>query len=383
MASETYQNQKCTLEHSKKAIDRAARAIRHGCIGDVRNDAIAKIQNFREIHLYPLMLMKNHLVRTSNKVSKKTLVARRLKRLPTIINKLERATLDGNAQNAIKLTRMQDIGGCRAIVKDLRELRLLHNRLMQSKSVHKIIDVDDYLTPKDSGYGGIHLVYSCFHGEAEGHEWKKTKIEIQLRTELQHAWATSLEIIDTLEGFDLKTSREGNEKWRRFFRIAGVLVAHYEGACIIDEKLLMVSQIELAELNTELNVTTKLSDYAVAMNVVNPKHFPRRTTNLQGMFLVAITDSGGTEKKILRAAVTHYDSKSSHEALNDLRKSEANEEILISVLLSSPNVRTLKKAYPNYFGSTSQFTTFIHNQIKQGIGSSKEYINELSEEVSS
>ena len=44
----------------------------------------------------------------------------------------------------------------------------------------------------------------------------KNKIEIQLRTELQHAWATSLEIIDTLENIKLKTSNEGHEEWRRF-----------------------------------------------------------------------------------------------------------------------------------------------------------------------
>lgn len=77
------------------------------------------IQNFRELHLYPLMLMKNHLARAAAKIDKKTIVARRLKRLSTIIDKLERPTLDnGKTSNAIRVTRMQDIGGCRAIVKN-------------------------------------------------------------------------------------------------------------------------------------------------------------------------------------------------------------------------------------------------------------------------
>ncbi|PPW35426.1 GTP pyrophosphokinase, partial [Escherichia coli] len=70
------------------------------------------IQNFRELHLYPLMLMKNHLARAAAKVDKdkKILVARRLKRLSTIIDKLERPSLDGGrTSNAIKLTRMQDV----------------------------------------------------------------------------------------------------------------------------------------------------------------------------------------------------------------------------------------------------------------------------------
>ncbi len=45
--------------------------------------------------MYPLMLIKNHLARAANAIDKKTIVARRLKRLSTIVDKLERPTLDG------------------------------------------------------------------------------------------------------------------------------------------------------------------------------------------------------------------------------------------------------------------------------------------------
>ncbi|MCS6233533.1 GTP pyrophosphokinase, partial [Shewanella baltica] len=125
MANGQYEDQKRPLTISKKQIEKAARSIRHGVDGAERIEAIEKIQSFREFHLYPLMLMKNHLIRTAKKVSPKVIVARRLKRLPTIINKLERETLDGKTANAIKLTRMQDIAGCRAIVKNKAELYLL------------------------------------------------------------------------------------------------------------------------------------------------------------------------------------------------------------------------------------------------------------------
>jgi CRISPR/Cas system-associated protein Csm6 len=88
MTNTAYKNQKIALRFSKTAIDKSARDIRLGCDGDVRKAAIEKIQNFRETHTYPLMLIKNQLARISNAVNKKIIVARRLKRLPTIIDKL-------------------------------------------------------------------------------------------------------------------------------------------------------------------------------------------------------------------------------------------------------------------------------------------------------
>ncbi|WP_323921419.1 nucleotidyltransferase family protein, partial [Aeromonas caviae] len=149
MAISQYKNQKKPLEYSKNEIDRAARDIRHGMDDTGRSEAIRRIQGFREYHLYPLMLMKNHLARIASQVSNKVLVARRLKRLSTIIDKLERPTLDGHNTNSIKLTRMQDIAGCRAIVKNIKQLKQLQKKLESSRSVHKIVSIKDYLTPKE------------------------------------------------------------------------------------------------------------------------------------------------------------------------------------------------------------------------------------------
>ena len=362
MGNLVYENQKINLEHSKNEIDRAACCIRHGCEGKEREQAIAKIQNYREIHLYPLMLIKNHLARTANKVDPEIIIARRLKRLPTIIHKLERNTLDGVNDNSIKLTRMQDIGGCRAIVKDLSSLRELQARLLKSRSVHKIIRTSDYLTPKATGYGGVHLVYSCFHDDTTPNHWKKTKIEVQLRTSLQHAWATSLEIIDTLEHIDLKTSLDGHEEWRRFFYVAGVLVAHDEGADTLENEKLKEFESELYKLELELNVLQKLLTFSVGIKatesdkqVLNPRH------NF-GMCLITINKNEiviKNNKVKLEATVSAFKSSQAQLALESLNASENNPDIYLSVLLSTSDIRNLKKAYPNYFGSTSDFRKFI------------------------
>lgn len=369
MASKAYENQKRSLKYSKKRIDKAGRDIRHGCDNEIRQESISIIQNYREVHLFPLMLIKNHLSKTTQKISKKAIVARRLKRLPTIIDKLERPTLDGKSGNAIKLTRMQDIGGCRAIVANLDQLIKLYNKLNKSKSVHKIIKIDDYLTPKDSGYGGIHLIYSCFENSQEENIWKKIKIEVQLRTGLQHAWATSLEIIDTLEGVALKTSLEGHKKWRRFFKIAGQLVAHKEKACEIEnsDELEQLSN-ELIVLEEELNVRRKLFQYRFAIDITTNKSDKlKKLRTHQGMFLVTVR-RGATKKEddeiTLDVEIKVFDPKNMENAFIELADNEANIEVMITVLVAAKDVRNLKKAYPNYFGSTNQFTKFLDSIIE-------------------
>lgn len=367
MTNKVYESQKCALKYSKNQIEKAGRSIRHGCTGDERKDAILKIQNYRETHLYPLMLIKNHVARSTKKVSKKGIVARRLKMLTTIIDKLERPTLDGKKENAIQITRMQDIGGCRAIVANLGQLTELCERLQNSRSMHQITRIHNYLKPKESGYGGIHLVYSCFLGSDEENEWKKTKIEVQLRTELQHAWATSLEIIDTLEGIKLKTSMDGHPEWRRFFKIAGILVAHKEGASVISNDDLLELIKELTELEINLDVRKKLSHYNLAIRVTtDKKNLPKRVQAHQGMFLVklcAIKKQKKNNNLMMELHIEPYGPSQLGRALEELAKSEADENIKMSVLVSAGDVRNLKKAYPNYFGSTAIFQKFITGLI--------------------
>ena len=369
MASKAYQSQKCTLKYSKTQIEKAARSIRHGCEGDDRKEAILKIQNYRETHLYPLMLIKNRLLQATKRVSRKGIVARRLKMLSTIIDKLERPTLDGTNSNAIQITRMQDIGGCRAIVSNLKQLKALNENLQSSRSVHKIIRTNDYLIPKKSGYSGIHLIYSCFHDDDNHNEWKKTKIEVQLRTELQHAWATSLEIIDTLEGIKLKTSMDGHPEWRRFFEIAGQLVAHTEESCFIPSDELSTMVDELIELESNLKVRKKLSDYNLAIQVTTDTDLiPKRAQRHQGMFLVVLFKAERDEEKekkeyVVKLNLTAYALKHVDRALQDLAKKEADKNVVIAVLVSAGDARNLKKAYPNYFGSMTILQKFLSSYI--------------------
>jgi len=333
MANSQYQNQKKPLVFSKKDIDRAAQKIRHDVDGDERSIAIQKIQNFREFHLYPLMLIKNHLQRASNKVNSNILIARRLKRLPTIINKLERPTLNGNTPNAIQLTRMQDIAGCRAIVSNLDDLLSLKEKLLRSSSVHQIIREDSYLKPKNSGYGGVHLIYSCFEDYKKPHEWKKAKVEVQLRTQLQHAWATTLEIIDTLENIQLKTSYSGHDEWRHFFYLSGCLVAHHEKAFIYSDDDILSFKEDLISLFCKLDFNLKLSRNTFAIKFSNMKNrkIPKKYNN--GLCLISLM-SKNKKTNSYDVKVEMFTPKESEDAINKYNLFELDSSIDFCALVS-------------------------------------------------
>lgn len=106
--------------------------------------------------------------------SDRGLVSQRLKRLPMIVNKLSRFP-------DMSLARMQDIGGCRAILRDRDEVLAVWFRL---RSRWDVVHQRDYAAhPAATGYRAVHAVVRRMD----------RLIEIQLRTPAQHEWAVTME----------------------------------------------------------------------------------------------------------------------------------------------------------------------------------------------
>lgn len=75
------------------------------------------------------------------------------------------------------LGKMGDIGGCRAVLDSVDEVRRVEARLRKNRPP---VDCRDYIvTPKESGYRAVHLV--VVYGER--------RIEVQLRIRFMHEWA--------------------------------------------------------------------------------------------------------------------------------------------------------------------------------------------------
>ena len=84
----------------------------------------------------------------------------------------------------------------------------------------------DYIEkPKDDGYRSLHQVFK--YKSTIAPELNGLFIELQIRTKLQHSWATAVETLGLVEKSSFKTG-EGAEEFKRFFKLASVLFAHHE-----------------------------------------------------------------------------------------------------------------------------------------------------------
>lgn len=230
-------------EYTKKEINTAGDIIRNA---NSSNEEIDKarmiIDNWRAAHAYPLHVFYMNLRRKASSRSD-IIVAERLKRLDSIVDKLTR-------EPRMELYRMQDLGGCRVILPSIDEVYRFSNEFKNSRIRHEAKTPKDYImNPKPSGYRSLHLVYR-FKSDSKGksifNEYPML-IELQFRTHLQHLWATAVEAIGIFTNQALKAGR-GEEDFKRFFVLVSSLFAISEGTPQVpnaeDDKNELIAQIK-------------------------------------------------------------------------------------------------------------------------------------------
>jgi hypothetical protein len=166
--------------HSRSQVDKAGRAfVDPKSSRDERELALAVINNWRSAHGFPLNTMQMGLRHKAIAHDGDALVAQRIKRLASIRAKLERYPDMG-------LSRMQDIGGCRAVVNTVSDVLAVRQEYERSRSKHKLLRCDDYMfdRPKPSGYRGLHLIYRYYSDRKT--TFNGLRVEVQVRSRLQH-----------------------------------------------------------------------------------------------------------------------------------------------------------------------------------------------------
>jgi len=120
-------------------------------INDRQNEESLEILSYwRALHAKSLDDAFKYVEQNGKNIDINILLAKRLKRTESIVNKLER--LKGKVQ----LTTMNDIAGCRAILPTQKKVNKLVKEL-KKKKIFKVFR--DYIEkPRSSGYRSIHMI---------------------------------------------------------------------------------------------------------------------------------------------------------------------------------------------------------------------------------
>lgn len=124
---------------------------------------------------------------------------------------------------------MQDLGGCRAVLSSIEELRRVESRLKKNRPP---VGYADYIAaPRSSGYRGVHLVvrYADYSGV-------ERRIEVQLRTLVMHEWAITVERLSGRIGENLKG--DGRHAVQRLLAAISQAMALEEVGMTVDASLL-------------------------------------------------------------------------------------------------------------------------------------------------
>ena len=256
----------------------------------------------------------------------------------------------------MQLSKMHDIGGCRAILASVSQVEKLV--LVYEDAITKnprrggeFVKKYDYIAaPKKTGYRGVHLVYKYRSDSASLAVYSGLRIEIQLRSRIQHLWATAVETVDMFTTQALK-SDIGTESWKRFFALAASAFASIEKRPLVPGTPDNIQDLkhELKKFSREV---TLLEGFQKATEIVEGK--------LGKIFLLQLDSEARTIK------TTGFASErllAAQEMCLEIEKTNKDYPERQVVLVSVQSLNALPKAYPNFFLDITEFVTLIKRTI--------------------
>lgn len=333
--------------NTKREVNRAGEVF----LDDSKNEgekiaALSVINNWRAAHHYPLNTFQVRLRKLTKEINDENLVAQRIKRLASIKLKLERF-------EGMNMAQIQDIGGCRAILKNIVEVEQLVNIYKhESRGIkHKLAKEQDYIqNPKSSGYRGVHLIYK--YKSDKNPIYDDMRVEIQIRTLMQHAWATAVETVGTFIQQSLKSS-QGEEDWLRFFIVMSSAMAIKERKPVVlgTSESYEELQAEIIYLSDKLKVEGHLTAFRQSIEVINEaSKFVDAHYYLLELDPIKrrVVVKPYSQTQILTASEDYLTLE--QRILNDSKD---------AVLVSADSIESLKLAYPNYYLDTEYFLELL------------------------
>ena len=300
--------------------------------GIIKPNELELLQMFRTSFSKPLVDVFNIMREIADNVHEASIIAFRLKRIDTIINKLSR-------EDGMDLSRMGDIGGIRCIFYN--EAEVYKAKELIEKTFELGGRTRDYINEikRDIGYKSIHVYVKD--------PISQKRIEIQLRTIDHHNWATLVEITDLLFNIRLKElGFKSNENFGKFH------------ALMSSDKELTKEEADLIyDVLEEHNFISVLSDTFRKNNTEVKKRWSSEDKK-NSFFLI---EASKTEIPTLKSFETFEEAENVY--FERYKENPSAELVLTSI--KKPNFRQISVAYANYILSYHTFMTDIRPIIQE------------------
>lgn len=308
--------------------------------GKITPEELELLQEFRTSFSKPLVNVFNIMRKLSDSVHPTSIIAFRLKRIDTIINKLSR-------EEGMDLSRMGDIGGIRCIFYN--EGEVYKAKELIEKTFETGGKTRDYIKEikRDIGYKSIHMYVKDPVSDK--------RIEIQLRTFDHHNWATLIEITDLL--YDLRLKELGFKSDEKFSRFHALMSS--------DKELTKAEADLIYEVLDERNFITKLSDTFRKNNAEVKKRWSSEDKK-NSFFLI---EASKTEIPNLKSFAIFEEAENAY--FEKYKENPSAELVLTSI--KKPNFKQISVAYANYILSYHTFMSDIRPIIQELAKEALEY----------
>jgi ppGpp synthetase/RelA/SpoT-type nucleotidyltranferase len=310
----------------------------------------AVAHNWRDSHGYPMSRFRGILAGQvkRHKSEGEAEVVARLKRMPSIRQKL--------TKQQWPLDKIQDLAGCRAIVPCIKDARAVVDG-MRGIPRHILHRENPYIDgPKSDGYRCHHMIFR-YRGDGDDAVFDERRVEVQVRTWLQHTWATGVEAVGAYRGENLKAG-EGSPEWLRLFALMSAEFALAEkcpeppGLPVRCERVR-----EIIELDKQLDAANTLEHIT---------HIVKYSESIDPRSTPEYYQIKYDRKSRIVSVVPYFNALAGAKAYDEAEISaERSQSGVTSVLVEADGIENLKAAYPNYFGDVKLFRMQLRS-ITQG-----------------
>lgn len=333
--------------YGRNQLNKAGDAL----IGDdpfKRGEALETVQAWRETHLPVLQELNRQAVEYLRKGGVEISIppSMRVKRLSSI-----EAKLRNNIEGGMKLGGMQDIGGARYVfagIEILDKAELLFD-CFEPEGFEFKRKLDYVANPKESGYRSVHYVYQY---KSDDEKYDGVKIEIQLRTRLQHAWAMAVETASLISNATLKADLDNAVEWRGFFKLVSALFARKEFKPVGRKYSGYTDEDFCSEYfkYDESKLVDKLRALRITVNFDFEKDYTKG-------YCVLVIDF--TKRRVSARAFSMGEAEAAYKAFSQIETDALNRSDTATLMVAIEKIQEIREAYPSYFLDTGAFLKYL------------------------